>query len=112
MVKLSSMKTIAVAGFMALALSAGAGVASAAPDTSALINTTCSYDQIVAAVNAEVPDEASGINNSGMLQGLLRDFLAAPASGRESMLSRAMSNPFVQDDVGAMAQVAGSCNRY
>jgi hemophore-related protein len=100
------------AGFAALALSAGAGVAAAAPDANTLVNTTCSYDQIVRAINAEVPGEASGINNNSRLQGLLRDFVAAPADERRSMLQQAMGSFFLQDDVGAMIQVADSCNNY
>jgi hemophore-related protein len=105
-------RVIVLAGFATLALSGGTGLASAAPDANTLANTTCSYNQMVAAVNAEVPGEASGINNSSQLQGMLRDLLAAGPSERLSMIQRAQGNFFVSDDIGAMIQVADSCNKY
>lgn len=112
MVTLTILKPLAAAGFVALSLSAGAGIAAAAPDTSVLVNTTCSYDQVVAAINSEVPGEASGFNSSPQLQGLLRDYLSAPKPDRESMVQQGLSHPFLADDIGAMLTVANSCNKY
>lgn len=103
---------IVAAGFVTFALSAGAGLASAAPDALTLSYTKCTYDQIVKAVNAEVPEEASGINNSSQLQGLLRDLLAAPQPQRLSMIQQAQGSFFVSDDIGAMIQVADTCSKY
>ena len=106
------LKIIVAAGFMTFLSLAGAGLASAAPDANGLANTRCNYNQIVTAVNAEVPGEASGINNSSQLQGLLRDLLAAGPSERLGMIQQAQGNFFLQDDIGAMIQVADSCSKY
>ena len=52
MVKLSLIRpAVAVAG-LALSVTFGAGVASADPDLGPIINTTCSYPQVIAALNA------------------------------------------------------------
>jgi hemophore-related protein len=106
------LKVIVGAGLVAFFSSAATGLASAAPDANGLANTKCSYDQMVKAVNAEVPSEASGINNSSQLQGLLRDLLAAGPSQRLSMIQQAQGNFFLSDDIGAMIQVADSCSKY
>jgi hemophore-related protein len=110
MVKSLSAKAVVAAGFVALSLAAGTGMATA--DANTLANTTCSYNQIVAAVNAEVPGEASGINTNAQLQGMLRDLLAAPVAERQSMIAQAQGNFFVSDDIGAMIQVADTCSKY
>jgi hemophore-related protein len=109
-----SVKTMGLvaAGFVALSLTAGTGLASAAPDAQTLSYTKCSYNQVVNAVNAEVPEEASGINSSSQLQGMLRDLLAAPQPERLSMIQQAQGNFFVSDDIGAMIQVADTCGKY
>jgi hemophore-related protein len=106
------LKVIVGAGLVAFFSAAATGLASAAPDANGLANTKCSYDQMVKAVNAEVPSEASGINNSSQLQGLLRDLLAAGPSQRLSMIQQAQGNFFLSDDIGAMIQVADSCSKY
>ena len=85
------LKIIVGAGLVACFSSAATGLASAAPDANGLANTKCSYDQLVRAVNAEVPGEASGINNSSQ---------------------QAQGNFFLSDDIGAMIQVADSCSKY
>ena len=55
MVTRSLSKLAAAAGGLALSVLAGAGIASADPDLGAAINTTCSYPQVVAALNAQSP---------------------------------------------------------
>jgi hypothetical protein len=54
--------TVAVGG-LALSLTAGAGIASATPDLGPAVNTTCTYDQLVAALNAEDPTVAAFLNS-------------------------------------------------
>src|ERR1700691_3928308 len=56
------------AGGLALSLTAGAGVASAAPDLGPAINTTCSYSQVVSALNAQDPAAAAQLNGSPSAQ--------------------------------------------
>src|SRR5437868_3405780 len=67
----------AVAG-LALSLTAGLGVASADPDLDPIVNTTCNYSQVMAALNAQNPAAAGKFNSSPIAQSYLRQFLAAP----------------------------------
>ena len=46
-------RSIVGAGGLLLSLIAGGGIASAAPDVSALSNSTCTYPQVMAALNAQ-----------------------------------------------------------
>ena len=78
---------VAVAG-LALSLTVGAGVASADPDLGPIVNTTCSYPQVMAALNAQDPAAAAQINSSSLAQSALQRFLAAPPSERLEMASR------------------------
>src|SRR5277367_4760172 len=82
-----SLTRLAVAvGGLALSLTAGAGVASADPDLGPVVNTTCSYSQFTAALNAQDPAAAANFNASPVAQGYLRQFLAAPPAQRQQML--------------------------
>ena len=85
MVTRSLTRLVAAGGGLALLLLAGAGIASADPDLGPAINTTCSYPQVVAALNAQSPAAAAKFNNSPMAQGWLRNFLASPPDQRVQM---------------------------
>ena len=75
---LSSTKLVVGLSGLALALTAAVGVASAEPDVNPIVNTTCSYPQVVAALNAQAPDLAYQVNTSPMVQSTLQRFLASP----------------------------------
>ena len=51
-------------GGLALTLTAAAGIASADPDYGPMINTTCTYDQAVAALRAQNPMFATYLEQS------------------------------------------------
>ena len=102
---------IAIAG-IALSLTTGVAVASADPDLGPLINTTCTYPQAVAALNAQAPGPAQDFAASPMAQAWLRSFLAAPTDQRQRMVRQLQSLGAVQQYVGVVQQVAGSCNGY
>jgi hemophore-related protein len=108
MVKLSSTNLNVTLCGLALLLTAGAGVASADP----LVNTTCNYGQIVAALNAERPDLAAEFQQEPMAQALLTSFLAAPPDQRQQMVARIQATPMGQQYVGGIQQIANSCNKY
>ena len=80
MVTRSLSKLAAVAGGLALSVLAGAGIASADPDLGAAINTTCSYPQVVAALNAQSPAAAAKFQNSHMAQGWLQQIPGVAAA--------------------------------
>lgn len=106
----------------AAGLSLGAGVASAAPDLGPLINTTCTYEQVNAALKAQSPDLANELAKYSIAQSRLKQFLAAPVDQRQQMIQQAMSShpqwqskagtPEGQQYADAVAQVAATCNNY
>ena len=100
----------------------GAGAASANPDMSQLVNTTCSYSQVNAALEAQAPDLANELAKYPMAQKRLQQFLAAPVSQRQQMIQQATSahpqwqdkavTPEGQQYAAVVAQVAANCNSY
>jgi hemophore-related protein len=111
MVRLSLKRLAAAAGGLTLALTAGAGVASADP-MDGVINTTCNYGQVMAALNATDPGAAAQFNQSPMAQGYLRQFLASPPPRRAQMAQQMQAMPQAAAYVGLVQQVAGICNNY
>jgi hemophore-related protein len=103
--------SVAVGG-LALSLTVGAGVASADPDLGPIVNTTCSYPQVMAALNAQDPAAAAQFNSSSLAQSALQQFLAAPPSQRLQMAQRMESSPRAQQYFGLIQQVAATCNNY
>ena len=101
----------AVAG-IALSLTTGVAVASADPDLGPLIDTTCTYPQAVAALNAQAPGPAQDFAASPPAQAWLRSFLASPRDQRQRMAQQLQSFGGVQQYVGVVQQVVGSCNSY
>jgi hemophore-related protein len=108
MAKLSLTRLAVAVGGLALSLSAGAGVASADPIT----DTTCSYPQVVSALNAQDPAAAAQFNSSPVAQSYLRRFLAAPPDKRQQMEQQLQGIPEAQAYLGTIQQVATSCNNY
>ena len=111
MVRLSLKRLAAAAGGLTLALTAGAGVASADP-MDGIINTTCNYGQVMAALNATDPGAAAQFNQSPMAQGYLRQFLASPPPRRAQMAAQIQAMPQAGQYFGLVQQVAGICNNY
>lgn len=107
----STRLAIAIAG-LALSATAGTGVASADPDLSPVINTTCSYSQIVSALNAQDPAVAAQLNESPVAQSYLRSFLASGPDQRLQMAQRLQSIAQAQQYFGLVTQVANTCSQY
>lgn len=112
MIKLSLTRLAVAVGGLGLSLTAGAGVASAGPDLSPIVNTTCSYPQAVAALNAEDPAAAAQFNASPMAQSALRQFLGSPPSQRLQMAQQLENSPAAQQYFGLFQQIASTCNNY
>jgi len=112
MVTRSFTRLAAAVGGLALSLVAGAGIASADPGMDSAVNTTCSYPQVVAALNAQSPAAAAKFNQSPMAQGWLRSFLAAPPPQRAQMAQQAEGMPGAAQYIGLIGQIAGTCNNY
>lgn len=108
MMRLSLGKLAAAVGGAAVALSAATGVASADP----IIDTTCNYGQVMAALNATDPATAAQLNQSPVAQNYLRQFLASPPPKRAQMAAQIRAMPQAQQFMGTIENVAGVCNNY
>ncbi len=112
MASLSLTRLAVAAGSLALSLSAGAGFASASPDLGPIINTTCTYSQVHAALVAENPAAAAEFDASQNGPGMLQMFLSAPPAKRQQLAGMVQGMPEAQQYVGTITQVANSCNNY
>lgn len=109
--RLSLIGMSAAAAALALSVGVGAGVASADP-MDAVINTTCNYGQVMAALNAQDPGAAAKLTSNPMAVGWLNSFLAAPPERRVGMAAQLQAMPGASAYVGLVQSVAGSCNNY
>ncbi len=112
MVKLSSTKLVVGFAGLALSLTTGVGIASAQPDLGPLINTTCTYSQVVAALNAQSPDLAQEFSARPLAQSTLRSFLASSVDQRQQMVQALQGTPAAQQFGGSILQIANTCNNY
>src|ERR1700757_2907253 len=112
MVTRSLISSAVAGGGLVLSLVAGAGIASADPGMDAAINTTCTYPQVVVALNAQSPAAAAKFNNSAMAQGWLRSFLAYPPPQRAQMAQQAQGMPGAAQYIGIIGQIATTCNNF
>lgn len=109
---LSLTRKAAVAlGAVALSLPAAA-VASADPDLSPIVNTTCNYSQVIAALNAQDPAAAADFTAQPDAQFMLQRFLASPPEKRQRMAVQISGIPGVQPYINTIVQVANTCNGY
>lgn len=99
-------------GGLAVFVTAGAGIASAEPDLGPIVNTTCSYPQVMSALNAEDPAAASQFNASPMSQSYLQQFLAAPPASRQVMAGMIANQPGNQQYFGLLQTVFTTCSNY
>ena len=103
-------------------LSLGVGVASADPITDALVNTTCNYGQITAALNAQAPDLATMLNRRPQMAAGLQQFLSLPVDQRQQRIAQEQAaNPqmaqLIASAIGPqgvqeITLVANTCQNY
>ena len=98
----------AAVGGVALSFAIGTAVASADP----LIDTTCSYPQVVAALNSENPALAEKLNGNPLAAAMVGNFLSAPPSERAVLVQEYQATSWGQKYFGQMAAIAGTCNNY
>ena len=110
--KLWSAKLIVAVGGLALSLTSGVGVASAEPDLSPVINTTCTYDQAMLALYDQSPEASEELAAYPASFGYLKTFFNSGTPQREQLIQQAKSLPAMQQYLGLMVQVADSCHRY
>lgn len=102
------LKQVGVAGALALWLTVGTGVASADPRLDSAVSTTCSYSQVMAALNKQSP--AAGA--SPAMQDLLRQFLDAPPPQRQQMAEAVANYPANQQYLPMLQATFDTCNNY
>lgn len=104
-------KAIAAAGGLLVSLTAGAGMASA-QDLGPLINTTCSYPQVMGALTAQSPAAASQLTASPSNVAILQQYLVSGPTQRQEMLSRLQTLPGAEQYLGLLLGVAATCNSF
>jgi hemophore-related protein len=105
-------KVVVAAAGIAVSLGLGTGIASAQPDTSVIVNSTCSYPQVMAALNDQNPGVAAELNSQPMAVGWLQSLVAAPPAQRAQMIQQVQSLPPLQPYMPVIFQVANTCNQY
>lgn len=101
-------------GGAAMALMAGSGIASAAPGDAAVLNSTCTYPQVMAALTDRNPDVANQITSNAFANGFLQSLIAAPpgSADRQQKIDFVRAHPEAAPYSGLINQVATSCNSY
>jgi hemophore-related protein len=99
-------------GGVALALMAGSGIASAAPGDAAIVNSTCTYPQVMAALNAQDPVAAGQLSGSPVANAFLQDLINTPPSGRQAKIDQVRAYPQAAQYNGLISKVATTCNNY
>src|SRR5690348_17327538 len=99
-------KVLIASSGLVLSLTAGAGLASA-QDLSPIINTTCSYPQVLGALQAQDPAAAAELTSSPMANGVVQDFLASPVPQRQVTAQRLAGMPAAAQYLDTMLAVAG-----
>jgi hemophore-related protein len=110
----------------AVTLCATTGIASAQPGDGPLIETTCNYSQIVAALQVEAPDLAAKLADNPQAQTKLQAFIALPIDKRKQRLQQKLdenpqwratiedkqNTPEGQQKVQMLARIAATCHNY
>ena len=110
MVKNTPARLVVVVCALALAWTTGAGVASAEPDLSPFISTTCTYSQAEAALKALAPDGGKEFSASPMTQTWLHAFLDSPVEQRRQLLQQ--QAPALNPYTGLVVAMANTCKNY
>jgi hemophore-related protein len=112
MMKVSLTRVAVAVGGLSLAVTAGAGVASAQPNIDAMVNSTCTYDQAIAAVNAENPTAAQYLMSSPPNLEFVRIFLGSSTDQRVSLLNQIKNNPGIDQAIPVFTQMMTTCVNY
>jgi len=110
MVKVLSTRLVLALGGLALLLTTGVGVAYADPDP--LVETSCTYEQFMAALQAQSPSTAKAFNANSAAQSMLRTFLDSPVDQRQQILQQAAGTPLGKELGPGVLRIAQTCNKY
>src|ERR1700739_417544 len=108
MLRLFSAKLLLTFGGLGLWLATG--IAPQSPDPGPIVNTTCSYTQVVAALQAKAPDIANALTADPKAQAGLRQFLALSPDQRRQYVNGAPAP--LPDMPPALVDAMSTCNNY
>jgi hemophore-related protein len=94
------------------ALMAGGAVASAQPDVNAIVNSTCTYPQVIAAMNAQDPQAAAAVQGNAFASGWLHQLIASGPAGRRQMVQQAQASPLAAQYSALITQVTYTCSNF
>jgi hemophore-related protein len=77
-----------------------------------VVNTTCNYGQVMAALNATDPTAAAQLTASPIAVNYLRNFLASAPPQRLAMARQIQAMPQAAPYFNDVLSVAGSCEGY
>ncbi len=112
MMKVTLTRLAVAVGGLALSVTAAAGVASAQPYVDTMVNSPCTYDQAIAAVNAENPMAAQYLMQSPPNLQFVRVFLSSSKDERLSLLNQIKGNPGIDQALPVFTQMMSSCVNY
>jgi hemophore-related protein len=107
----SKAKALIASGGLVFSLTAGAGIASA-QDLSPLVNTTCTYPQVLGALTAQNPAAASQLTASPSNAAVVQQFLVSGTAQRQEMIGRLQTIPGADQYIGVLLGVAATCNNF
>jgi hemophore-related protein len=112
MIKLSLTGLAVAVGSLALPMVAGMAVANATPDLAPAVNTTCTYPQLVSALNASGPQAGAMFQQSPVLQAGLQQFLASGPEKRQQMAENMANAPAFQPYLPTIEQAFNTCTNF
>lgn len=99
-------------GSLGSVLAGTGGVASADPGYGPMLNTTCSYEQAMAAVHAENPIAAQYLDQSPPNLQFLRVYLGSSPDQRVNLLNQIKNNPGADTALPVFQQMLTNCVNY
>ena len=82
------------------------------PSPSDTTNTTCTYEQVDAALSIRYPKKAKKLHDSEAAQKQIKAFLDAPDKKRRSLVGEYLSDPETQEYLSMISDVVGVCHGY
>ncbi len=107
-----STRVVFGSGGLLLSLVTGGGIAAASPDVNALASSTCTYPQVMAALNAQSPEAANELSSSPMANAWLQELVASPPDKRVQMVADVQAMPALQQYTGLISQITATCANY
>ena len=97
-------RLLVACGVAASCLTVGSGVASADP----LIDTTCTYPQVIAALNVSNPELAQKLSGNALARTMLTNFLSQPPAKRATTIENFKKSDWGQKYFVPLARPLGA----